>query len=84
MIEKLYGDIPSYGKSYFTEQFEEIYSSMVKKSLNVAIDVVDEYIKFWSDECVQEFYYDVSPLEVLEELKTTLITGKYPTKMVEE
>ena len=84
MIEKLYGDIPSYGKSYFTEKVDEIYSSMVKKSLNVAIDVVDEYIKFWSDECVQEFYYDVSPLEVLEELKTTLITGKYPTKMVEE
>ena len=84
MIEKLYGNIPSYGKSYFTEKVDEIYSSMVKKSLNVAIDVVDEYIEFWSDECVQEFYYDVSPLEVLEELKTTLITGKYPTKMVEE
>ena len=84
MIEKLYGNIPSYGKSYFTEKVDEIYSSMVKKSLNVAIDVVDNYIKFWSDECVQEFYYDVSPLEVLEELKTTLITGKYPTKMVEE
>ena len=84
MIEKLYGNIPSYGKSYFTEQFEEIYNSMIKKSLDVTIDVVDEYIKFWSDECVQEFYYDVSPLEVLEELKTTLITGKYPTKMVEE
>ena len=84
MIEKLYGDIPSYGKSYFTEKVDEIYSSMVKKSLNVAIDVVDEYIKFWSDECVQEFYYDVSPLAVLEELKTTLITGEYPTKMVEE
>ena len=48
------------------------------------IDVVDEYIKFWSDDGVQEFYYDVSPLEVLEELKTTLITGEYPTKMVEE
>ena len=57
---------------------------MVKKSLNVTIDVVDEYIKFWSDDEVQEFYYDVSPLEVLEELKTTLITGEYPTKMVEE
>ena len=84
MIEKLYGNIPSYGKSYFTEQFEEIYNSMIKKSLDVTIDVVDEYIKFWSDDEVQEFYYDVSPLEVLEELKTTLITGKYPTKMVEE
>ena len=84
MIEKLYGNIPSYGKFYFTEQFEEIYNSMIKKSLDVTIDVVDAYIEFWSDECVQEFYYDVSPLEVLEELKTTLITGEYPTKMVEE
>ena len=84
MIEKLYGNIPSYGKSYFTEKVDEVYCNMVKKSLNVTIDVVDEYIKFWSDDEVQEFYYDVSPLEVLEELKTTLITGEYPTKMVEE
>ena len=84
MIEKLYGDIPSYGKSYFTEQFEEIYNSMIKKSLDVTIDVVDAYIGFWSDDGVQEFYYDISPIEVLEELKTTLITGEYPTKMVEE
>lgn len=84
MIEKLYGDIPSYGKSYFTEKFEEVYSSMVKKSLEATLDVVDVYIKFWSEDVVQEFYYDVSPLEVLEELKTTLITGEYPTKMVEE
>ena len=83
MIEKLYGNIPSYGKSY-AEKFEEVYSSMVKKSLDVTIDVVDEYIKFWSDDGVQEFYYDVSPLEVLEELRATLITGEYPTKMVEE
>ena len=84
MIEKLYGDIPCYGKSYFTGKADEIYSSMVKKSLDVTIDIVDEYIEFWSDDMVQEFYYDVSPIEVLEELKTTLITGEYPTKMVEE
>ena len=84
MIEKLYGNIPSYGKSYFTEKVDEIYSSMVKKSLEATLDVVDVYIEFWSDECVQEFYYDVSPLEVLEELKTTLLTGEYPTRMVEE
>ena len=56
----------------------------VKKSLDVTIDVVDVYIEFWSEDVVQEFYYDVSPLEVLEELKATLITGEYPTKMVEE
>ena len=83
MIEKLYDDLPSYGKSY-SEKFEGIYSSMVKKSLDATINVVDEYIEFWSDDMVQEFYYDVSPIEVLEELKTTLITGEYPTKMVEE
>ena len=84
MIEKLYGNSPSYVKSYLTEKCDEMYINMVKMSLDVAIDVVDAYIEFWSDECVQEFYYDVSPLEVLEELKTTLITGEYPTKMVEE
>lgn len=84
MIEKLYSNIQSYGKSGFIEKFEEVYSSMVKKSLDVTIDVVDEYIEFWSDDMVQEFYYDISPIEVLEELKTTLITGEYPTKMVEK
>ena len=84
MVEKLYGNILSYGKSYYTEKFEEIYSSMIKKSIDCTINVVDAYIEFWSDEGVQEFYYDISPLEVLEELKTTLITGEYPTKMVEE
>ena len=84
MIEKLYGNIPSYGKSYLSEKFDEMYISMVKKSIDCTINVVDEYIEFWSDDGVQEFYYDVSPLEVLEELKTTLITGEYPTKMVEE
>ena len=84
MIEKLYGNIPGYGKSYFTEKVDEIYSSMVKKSLDATINVIDEYIEFWSDDMVQEFYYDVSPIEVLEELKTTLLTGEYPTKVVEE
>ena len=84
MIEKLYGNIPSYGKSYLSEKLDEMYISMVKKSVDCTIHVVDEYIEFWSDDGVQEFYYDVSPLEVLEELKTTLITGEYPTKMVEE
>ena len=84
MIEKLYGNSPSYVKSYLSEKYDEIYINMVKMSLDVTINVIDEYIKFWSEDVVQEFYYDVSPLEVLEELKTTLLTGEYPTKMVEE
>ena len=46
MIEKLYGNIPGYGKSYFTEKVDEIYSSMVKKSLDATINVIDEYIEF--------------------------------------
>ena len=83
MTEKLYGNIPSYGKSYI-EKCDEMYINMVKMSLDVTIDVIDDYIEFWSEDVVQEFYYDISPLEVLEELKTTLLTGEYPTKMVEE
>ena len=31
MIEKLYGNIPSYGKSYFTENFDEI-NKIVKEN----------------------------------------------------
>ena len=69
---------------YYEHKGADYILDTPNKSLDVTIDVVDEYIKFWSDDGVQEFYYDVSPLEVLEELKTTLITGEYPTKMVEE
>ena len=84
MIEKLYGNSPSYVKSYLSEKCDEIYINMVKMSVDCTIHIIDEYIKFWSEDVVQEFYYDVSPLEVLEELKTTLLTGEYPTKMVKE
>lgn len=83
MTEKLYGDFPRYGKSYFTEQFNEMYSNIVKKCLDATMGVVNEYVEYWSDNGVQEFYYDVSPLEVLKELKKTLITGEYPTRMME-
>ena len=41
MIEKLYGNIPSYGKSYLSEKCDEIYINMVKMSLDATIDVVD-------------------------------------------
>lgn len=81
MSDKVVGVLPRCGKSYFTEKFNEMYSDMVKKSLELTIGVVEEYIKYWSDNGVQEFYYDVSPLEVLEELKKTLITGELPTRM---
>ena len=69
---------------YYEHKGADYILDTPNKSLDVTIDVVDEYIKFWSDDGVQEFYYDISPIEVLEELKTTLITGEYPTKMVEE
>ena len=44
MTEKLYGNIPSCGKSYFTEKCDEMYINMVKMSLDVTINVIDEYI----------------------------------------
>ena len=69
---------------YYEHKGADYILDTPNKSLDVTIDVVDEYIKFWSDDGVQEFYYDISPIEVVEELKTTLITGEYPTKMVEE
>lgn len=81
MAEKLYGGIPRYGKAYFAEMFNEMYYNMIKKALNATIHVVDEYIRFWDNNENQEFYYDVSPLEVLEELKKTLLTGEYPIRM---
>lgn len=66
-----------------SEKFNEMYTSMVKKSIDATVSVVDEYIKFWSDESVQEFHYDVSPVEVLKELRKTLITGEFSEEMIE-
>lgn len=82
MSEKLYGSVPPYGKSYYAEKVEELYCKLVKQSIDATVGVVDNYIEYWSDEFVQEFNYDVSPLEVLKELKKTLITGQYPDRMM--
>ena len=83
MTEKIHGNLPRAGNSYFTEMFNELYSDIRKKNLEATIKIVNNYIRYWSDDGVQEFYYDVSPLEVLEELKKTLITGEYPYRMME-
>lgn len=69
------------GKSYLMEKYEEFYTHMVKKSIEATVSVIDEYIKYWSDDNVQELNYDVFPLEVLKELKKTIITGEYPEDM---
>lgn len=81
MTEKLYGGIPRQGKSYLSEKFEEMYCKIVKNSLDATVHVIDNYIDYWEDESVQEFYYDIPPLTVLKELKKTIITGDYPTRM---
>ena len=83
MDERLYGEFPRYGKSYMSEKVNEMYISMVKKSIEATVSVVDEYIKYWSDRNVQEFHYDVSPVEVLKELRKTLITGEFSEEMIE-
>ena len=80
---KLYGNFPRCGKSYMSEKFNELYTSMVKKSIEATVSVVDEYIKYWSNRNVQEFHYDVSPVEVLKELRKTLITGEFSEEMIE-
>ena len=76
-------DLTRYGKSYVSEKIGELYSKLVKQSIDATIGVVDEYIKYWSNKNVQEFHYDVSPLEVLKELKKTLITGEFSEEMIE-
>lgn len=76
MTEKLY--------EQYHEKVKEIYRNLVKQSIDATVSVVDNYIEYWSDEFIQEFNYDVSPLEVLKELKQTLLTGEYPERMMEE
>ena len=76
----MYSESP---QSYISEKINELYIKLVKQSIDATVGVVDEYIKFWSDETIQEFHYDVSPIEVLEMLKKTLITGEFSEEMVE-
>lgn len=40
MIEKLYGNIPSYGKSYFTENFDEI-NKIVKENEQLKQELIE-------------------------------------------
>lgn len=83
----LFGGVPPYGKSYISEKINEMYMNLVKKSIDATVNIVDEYIKFWSEPSVQEFHYDVSPVEVLKQLRHTLITGEIPNElknMIEE
>lgn len=70
-------------ESCLQDKINELYTKMVKSSIDATISVVDEYIEFWSDETIQEFHYDVSPVEVLELLKKTLITGEFSEEMIE-
>ena len=74
---------PSYEETYAMNKFNELYTSIVKKSIEATVSVVDEYIKYWSNRNVQEFHYDVSPVEVLKELRKTLITGEFSEEMIE-
>ena len=46
MIEKLHGNIPSYGKSYFTENFDEI-NKIVKE--NEQLKQFKEKVLTWID-----------------------------------
>ena len=79
----MYSEPPRSGKSYISEKINELYIKLVKQSIDATVGVVDEYIKFWSDEGIQEFHYDVSPVEVLELLRKTLITGEFSEEMIE-
>lgn len=44
MIEKLYGNIPSYGKSYITENFDEI-NKIVKENEQLKQELIE--LKKW-------------------------------------
>lgn len=45
MIEKLYGDLPSYGKSYFTEKVDEMYDMDKSLSVGELQRVIEQTIK---------------------------------------
>ena len=79
----MYSEFPRSEKSYISEKFNELYIKLVKQSIDMTVGEVDEYIKFWSDKTIREFHYDVSPVEVLELLKKTLVTGEFSEEMIE-
>lgn len=68
MIEKLYSNIPSYGKSYFTENFDEI-NKIVKENeqLKQYKQSVNDVLTSWSQKNLTAKQLQVV-LAIMEEL----------------
>ena len=65
-----------------TKSYEKMFRNMYKSCENGFLHILDTYIEFWSDPHVQEFHYDVSPVEVLNQVKNTVLTGEFDYRMV--
>ena len=71
-------------RSRLTESYEKIYKNMYKNCEEGFLHILNTYIEFWSDQQVQEFHYDVSPVEVLNQVKHTTLTGEFDIRMVND
>ena len=65
-----------------TKSYEKMFKDMYNACENSFLHILDTYIEFWSDSDVQEFHYDVSPVEVLNQVKNTVLTGEFDDRMV--
>lgn len=70
--------------SRLTEAYENMFNEMYKRCEEGFLQILDTYIEFWSDPQVQEFHYDVSPVEVLNQVKHTTLTGEFDIRMVND
>ena len=69
-------------QSRVNELYEKMYKNMYKNCEEGFLHILNTYIEFWSDSDVQEFHYDVSPVEVLNQVKNTVLTGEFDDRMV--
>lgn len=91
MIEKLYGNIPSYGKSYFTENFDEINkivkeNEQLKSTIKEVIELLSEEVDLFTDKATE---HDINAYIELKELDNKdafymAIATKKAIKMLKE
>ena len=74
--------LPKDMHSRIVEAYESMYKRMYKNCEEGFLHILNTYIEFWSDSDVQEFHYDVSPVEVLNQVKNTVLTGEFDDRMV--
>ena len=62
--------------------YQEVFKKIYKECSDGFINILDVYIKYWSDPHVQEFYYDEPPVDILKQIRNTVLTGDFDERIL--